>query len=224
MSNELVDEKRQTVSEQQETRCTMRKRSRQDIRQDILNATLDEIEVQGPDFHMDDLARKMCISKRTLYEYFSSKQEIIKEALISMMDAIYDRHLELLQDPNLSAEEKLVGFFKIRTRTTGVFSMRRANQIFTKMPEICAGLDEYSQRDWSLLERLFQEAQTSEEFRGFDQQLLMHILRSASDGVLDYVEQTKDDFSYPEYMEKCIRIILYGIKKDRGLVLHDTET
>ena len=45
MSNELVDEKRQTVSEQQETRCTMRKRSRQDIRQDILNATLDEIEV-----------------------------------------------------------------------------------------------------------------------------------------------------------------------------------
>lgn len=65
MSNELVDEKRQTVSEQQETRCTMRKRSRQDIRQDILNATLDEIEVQGPDFHMDDLARKMCISKRT---------------------------------------------------------------------------------------------------------------------------------------------------------------
>lgn len=125
----------------------MRKRSRQDIRQDILNATLDEIEVQGPDFHMDDLARKMCISKRTLYEYFSSKQEIIKEALISMMDAIYDRHLELLQDPNLSAEEKLVGFFKIRTRTTGVFSMRRANQIFTKMPEICAGLDEYSQRD-----------------------------------------------------------------------------
>lgn len=73
MSNELVDEKRQTVSEQQETRCTMRKRSRQDIRQDILNATLDEIEVQGPDFHMDDLARKDVYQQEDIIRIFFIK-------------------------------------------------------------------------------------------------------------------------------------------------------
>ena len=45
-----------------------------DIREQILQAAIDELRVHGPNFHMDDLARRLRISKRTLYEHFSSKQ------------------------------------------------------------------------------------------------------------------------------------------------------
>lgn len=193
-----------------------------DIREQILQAAIDELRVHGPNFHMDDLARRLRISKRTLYEHFSSKQEMIIEALYSLMDEVYTRHMKLLQNQELTAEEKLIEYFNVNA-SGKVFSMRKAKEIFTKMPEICATMQTYSKRDWQILEQIFEQAQENDEFIDFDKTLLIHMLHSAADDVLDYVEQTDQDYSFPEYMEKCIRIILYGIKKDRGLTLHDKE-
>lgn len=42
----------------------------ENIRAKILAEALREIDRHGSAFHMDDLARKLRISKRTLYEYF----------------------------------------------------------------------------------------------------------------------------------------------------------
>jgi len=44
-----------------------------DIRTHVLRVALEELNQRGPAFHMDDLARRLHISKRTLYENFSSK-------------------------------------------------------------------------------------------------------------------------------------------------------
>lgn len=41
-----------------------------DMREQILQASLDELRMHGPNFHMDDLARRLRISKRTLYGTF----------------------------------------------------------------------------------------------------------------------------------------------------------
>ena len=193
-----------------------------DIREQILQAAIDELRVHGPNFHMDDLARRLRISKRTLYEHFSSKQEMIIEALYSLMDEVYTRHVKLLQNQELTAEEKLIEYFNVNA-SGKVFSMRKAKEIFTRMPEIRATMQTYSKRDWQILEQIFEQAQENDEFIDFDKTLLIHMLHSTADDVLDYVEQTDQDYSFPEYMEKCIRIILYGIKKDRGLTLHDKE-
>ena len=43
----------------------------ENIRAKILAEALREINRHGSDFHMDDLARNLRISKRTLYENFS---------------------------------------------------------------------------------------------------------------------------------------------------------
>ena len=193
-----------------------------DICEQILQAAVDELRLHGPNFHMDDLAHRLRISKRTLYEHFSSKQEMIIEALYSLMDEVYTRHVKLLQDPDLTAEEKLVEYFNVNA-SGKVFSMRKAKEIFTKMPEICATMQTYSERDWQVLEQIFEQAQENDEFYDFDKELLIHMLHCSADGILYYIEKKNEDYSFPEYMEKCIRIILYGIKKDRGLTLHDKE-
>lgn len=91
------------------------------------------------------------------------------------------------------------------------------------MPEICATMQTYSERDWQVLEQIFEQAQENDEFYDFDKELLIHMLHCSADGILYYIEKKNEDYSFPEYMEKCIRIILYGIKKDRGLTLHDKE-
>ena len=85
-----------------------------DIREKIIKEALREINCRGSDFHMDDLARNLRISKRTLYEHFASKQAIIEESLLSMMGKIQEEHRKLLADPDMTTEEKIISFFKGR--------------------------------------------------------------------------------------------------------------
>lgn len=77
-----------------------------DIREKIIAEALHEINRRGADFHMDDLARNLRISKRTLYEHFSSKQEIIEKSMLSLIDDIHEQHVALLANTEMTTEEK----------------------------------------------------------------------------------------------------------------------
>lgn len=188
-----------------------------EIRERIITAALREINCRGTEFHMDDLARNLRISKRTLYEQFSSKQDIIKEALFSLMHTIHNEHLQMMANENLSTEDKIIQFFNFRSPDISILSVRRTTEILAKMPELQRALKEAHRQDWELLSQLLDQALQEEDFKDFDKSLLIHMLESATNDILEYFDEIRHDYSFPEYMEKCVRIILYGIKKTGGI-------
>lgn len=107
-----------------------------DIRAHVLRVALEELNQCGPAFHMDDLARRLHISKRTLYENFSSKQEIVKNAILSVMDDLYTHHVKLIEDESKTVEEKLLTYFDARSEMVEIISLRQYEAILRKMPEI----------------------------------------------------------------------------------------
>ncbi|WP_301859508.1 TetR/AcrR family transcriptional regulator [uncultured Megasphaera sp.] len=193
------------------------------IREQIIGEAMQQINDHGTEFHMDDLAKNLRISKRTLYEHFSSKQEIIEETLRSLMDDVYQQHQQLIADPTLTTEEKIIRFGRVRTRNITVLSVRKVNEVFHKVPGLCQKLEELHDKDFSLLSQLLDTAMEEEDFKPFDKFLILHMLRSAADDIVEYFDDVERDYSFSEYMEKCIRVILYGIKKDRGQSTNDTK-
>lgn len=189
----------------------------ENVREKIIAEALREINCRGAEFHMDDLARNLRISKRTLYEHFSSKQEIIEKSLISLMDEIHEQHLAMLANPNLTTEDKIIGFFNVKTHYVSVLSVRKADELLRKMPDVCRRLEERQYKDWKLLEQLFEQAQQEDDFKEVDKFLLVHMLHSAADDIIEYFNESEHEYSFPEYMEKCIRVILYGIKRQEAI-------
>lgn len=187
-----------------------------DIREKIIAEALREINCRGADFHMDDLARSLRISKRTLYEHFSSKQEIIEKSVLSLMDDIHAQHVAVMENADLTTEEKIMNFFNVRSNYVGVLSVRKADELLRKMPEVWKALEAKQLEDWALLGQLFDQAQMEDEFKEIDKFLLIRMLRSAADDIIEYFDESEHEYSFPEYMEKCIRVILYGIKKTGG--------
>ena len=194
-----------------------------DIREKIIKEALREINCRGSDFHMDDLARNLRISKRTLYEHFASKQAIIEESLLSMMGKIQEEHRKLLADPDMTTEEKIISFFKVKSNNITVLSVRKTTDLLKKMPDVCEKLEISRKADWDILGQLLDTAQQEDDFKPFDKFLLIHMLHSAADDVIDYFDKVKHDYSFPEYMERCICVILYGIKTDRGQLTNDKK-
>lgn len=194
-----------------------------DIREKIIKEALREINCRGSDFHMDDLALNLRISKRTLYEHFASKQAIIEESLLSMMGKIQEEHRKLLADPDMTTEEKIISFFKVKSNNITVLSVRKTTDLLKKMPDVCEKLEIARKADWDILGQLLDTAQQEDDFKPFDKFLLIHMLHSAADDVIDYFDKVKHDYSFPEYMERCICVILYGIKTDRGQLTNDKK-
>lgn len=184
----------------------------EDIRAKILAEALREIDQHGSEFHMDDLARKLRISKRTLYEYFSSKQEIVEQAIISFLEPIYDYHRKLVDDDSLTCEAKIIAYFNVPNENWQVLSVRKVCDLLVKMPDVWERLQSRYKKDWSLLEQLLDEAQQTGEFKPFDKVLLLRILHSAADDIIDYFNDVNQDSSFSDYMTRCVEVLLYGIK------------
>lgn len=188
-----------------------------DIKNKILEGAVIELESSGAGFRMDDLAHRLKISKRTLYENFSSKEEIVDKVLATIQNDLYEQHKQLLNDDRLTADEKIVAFFASRSRSVKkAFSSHTTVELFRKMLDLAAGISERSIKDWKLLEQFVEEAQNSNTFIKFDKNLFMYMMAGAAQSVFENLEQMENYYSYHEAMQACIRILLYGIKKNGG--------
>jgi len=77
------------------------------MKERILKTFIEEIKTTGIRFTMEDLAKKMGISKRTLYQYFTSKAEILEEIIDKTFKEIDEETEKITQDNNLDLISKI---------------------------------------------------------------------------------------------------------------------
>ncbi|KXB90764.1 transcriptional regulator, TetR family [Megasphaera hutchinsoni] len=182
------------------------------IQQRILSEALFLVNTQGADFHIDELAKRLHISKRTVYEHFTSKQDIIWQSLVAFADELYREHKALLEDTTLPTDEKMMKFFQMSSRQAQVFSVRHMNVWLSRVPEVRKKLRIMVNRDWEILELLVAQGQDEGIFRTFDISLFMHLVKNAAADILDYMDEMEHEYSFFSYMTKCLDMLLYGIK------------
>ncbi|GGG38068.1 TetR/AcrR family transcriptional regulator [Bizionia arctica] len=82
-------------------------------KQDILKCSIENFTKFGSkQFTLDELASKLGISKKTIYQYFDSKQNLVTESLIALQDQyMADVHV-ILEDSETDAIEKIIITYK----------------------------------------------------------------------------------------------------------------
>ena len=79
-----------------------------EIRERILDGASQEIALNGSGFRMDDLAKPLNISKRTLYENFSSKEDLVRILISMKLEDVDFYHEKLLVNEELTFKEKFL--------------------------------------------------------------------------------------------------------------------
>jgi AcrR family transcriptional regulator len=94
---------------------------------EILDALGDMLQSQGlhADFTISELARKVDIGKSTIYEYFSTKDELISEAMIRIfenaMARINDRTIDPGVDFETALKDELRFVFDLARESSAIF-------------------------------------------------------------------------------------------------------
>lgn len=96
----------------------------------ILKAAQNVFSLKGfHDARIDDIAKEACVGKGTVYQYFSSKQEVFDEAFIMSINQIHERFDEIISC-NCTFIDK--------TKKITNFILTEAIQVTGRIDSICA--------------------------------------------------------------------------------------
>ena len=77
------------------------------IKEEILRGTLRLFNEKGLKFTMDDIARSLKISKKTLYKVFADKEQLFLAMVDYMFDKVKESEQAVVEDGRLSTVEKI---------------------------------------------------------------------------------------------------------------------
>ena len=180
------------------------------VKENILAAAAIMIEEKGISFRMDDLAKALTISKRTLYEQFRSKHEIVETILVHGEEEFYRQHENIVKNKSLTVEEVLDRYFKVRSNMYAVFNGESFIEIFLAIPQLQETLKTLFKKDWDLLKHyLIDQQEQGTIAQDVDIDIIIMMLQGAVRNIVFESSSHYEDVY--KYMPKIISVILQGI-------------
>ena len=180
------------------------------VKEKILATAAIMIEEKGISFRMDDLAKALTISKRTLYEQFRSKHEIVETILVHGVEEFYRQHENIVKNKSLTVEEVLDRYFKVRSNMYAAFNGESFIEIFLAIPQLQETLKTLFKKDWDLLKHyLIDQQEQGTIAQHVDIDIIIMMLQGAVRNIV--FESSSHHEDVYKYMPKIISVILQVI-------------
>ena len=143
---------------------------------------------------MDSLAAELQISKKTIYKYFSSKDELVEAIAFAFMKETGDKIISVTQieDDSLS---KAIRLFQILGVATTKLGDKWVKDIRIHMPELWKKIDEFrTKKAYSVLGNIIQQGQTEGMIIDKPVELIIHLFVSSLRSIVN------PDFLYYQKM------------------------
>jgi AcrR family transcriptional regulator len=163
------------------------------------------------------IAEELEISKKTIYKYFASKEELLFAALEQQHREMLGRIDALIGDTHKDFLVKL----KEVTATIGMYKAKISPQLIRDLQKM--GPDQFKhkqspyQRLIPYVERLLNEGVQKGVIRSdVDQQLIILVVAGAFENMLCIEVLSRMDFSFQEILDAIIEVITEGILTDKA--------
>lgn len=164
---------------------------------------------------MDELAKRLGISKRTLYENFASKEEILNEIINLTLDEFDEQTHHIINNPNLSLLEKIRRTIIVVPKHNDFYDLRILEQLERYYPEQWARVNKEF-NEWDDLKGLLEEGIRSGLIVDRNIDLLMRLIIDATNLTLDQEFFLNNSISAEKALDSIVEILLFGIVKERA--------
>ena len=185
----------------------------ENIQRDILNATLVLFNDRGLDFTMNDIAKSMHIAKKTIYRFFSSKEEL----LIALLDYGFEniqKEKQKILSSNDSIAKRLEQAMIAMPKQYAKIDFRMLVSLRDVYPEAYVRLNEHLENDWEPIIKLINEGIRKKEIRKIITIILRHIVMSTCEQLLSTDELQERNLTYAKALKEMMNIIMKGIVVD----------
>ena len=179
----------------------------------LFETTFALYQEQGVKFTMDELALRLSISKKTLYELVRSKEELIGRALMYYFDAVEREQRGIREDQSLSALEKTQRLLcAVPQKPLQLYRIRELRRAF---PTAYQQLANWLETGWENTFAIMDEAVNEGTLEPFDHVLFAKVYAYVIEGLmLEQELRTKADFAQEQ--ARAVKMLLCGVCSASG--------
>ena len=184
----------------------------ENIKESIMDAVIEEFNKKGMKFTMDDIAKDLHISKKTIYKEFNDKDELFYATVEYGFEAIKKTEAEVLATKDIDIIEKISRLIICLPDNYKNIDFRRVYQLRDKYPDVYKAISSHLERDWEDTEKLLREAMDQGVMRRLPIPVIRLMIEGTIEKFLTSEELSNSDISYDQSLEYMIDIIINGLK------------
>ena len=181
------------------------------MRQRIMREAMIELNERGIKFTMDDLARRLGISKRTLYENFTSKEELIGFLLAEAIAEIKEKREAIAKNDTLDIRDKFKQMMTVRSSLWSESTDLLAIDIKKSMPEQWQKVESTLDELWEMIEDLLREGARIGCFRPVFFPAVRVIFKGAFNEFANYPFLLQHKVTVKEMIDYTFDILMFGL-------------
>ncbi len=189
---------------------------RQQLRKRILDVAAQEFRTKGiKSVKMDDIANLLSISKRTLYEIYDNKEQLLMESVREEFQD-FDRSMqEVCDNPDLNVIDVVIEFYKLKIRSMSMVVPTYYYDL-QKYPDILDWLNSQRSQRQSESTKFYEQGISEGLFRS---DVNYDLISDVSNGVMDYVMEQQLYMRYPltEIFRNVVLLYIRGFCTVKGV-------
>jgi len=182
-----------------------------ELKETILEGTIQEFNKKGLKFTMDDIAGQLGMSKKTIYTVFRDKEALFLAMVDYLFDRIKESENEILQDDNLTTLEKIRRILCVIPESYQEVDFGQLYLLRGKYPAIYAKVEERLETGWENTIALLEQGMEEGVIRPVKIPILKMMLEAALEQFFQRDVLIQNKISYMEALQEVVDILMAGI-------------
>lgn len=183
-----------------------------DVKEKILDGTMQVFNEKGLKFTMDDVAKRVGMSKKTIYTVFRDKETMFISMVDYVFDSIKEEEQKILEDETLPTVEKIRLILGVLPERYKDVDYRKLYQLKDKYPAINKQVENRLETGWEITISLIEQGIEEGVVRN---NIHIPIVKLMMESVLEHSFQRdvliQNQINYMDALEEFVNIVVDGI-------------
>lgn len=178
----------------------------------ILKGTIQAFNEKGLKFTMDDLARILGMSKKTIYVEFTDKNSLFLAMVDYLFDGIKESEEEIINNTDIDIVDKITTMLGVLPESYKDIDLRQLYMLKDKYPVIYKRVEERFENGWQQTIELLKEAMEEGKVRKVNVDIFKMMMEAALEQFFQRDILIYNSLSYEEGLKEVVGILMNGIK------------
>ncbi len=183
-----------------------------ETRQMILEGTIRAFNRKGLKFTMDDVAKELSMSKKTIYTVFRDKESLFFAMVDYLFDSIKESEQRVLNDESLDTLEKIRKVLGVIPEGYREIDFRQLYLLREKYPAIYQRVEERLETGWENTIALLEQGMREGVVRKVDIPIVKMMMEAAIEQFFQRDILLQNGISYMDALDEVVDILVDGIR------------
>ena len=183
-----------------------------ETRQMILEGTIRAFNRKGVKFTMDDVAKELSMSKKTIYTVFRDKESLFFAMVDYLFDSIKESEQRVLNDESLDTLEKIRKVLGVIPEGYREIDFRQLYLLREKYPAIYQRVEERLETGWENTIALLEQGMREGVVRKVDIPIVKMMMEAAIEQFFQRDILLQNGITYMDALDEVVGILVDGIR------------